>query len=238
MTLAEIVAALNAEIGDDKAKAKEAARLLRSDSKSVAQLLINVGAGQKSGETQTKVSQLEQERDELRDKLEATEQEYTEFKTRTPDAAAIEARLNTKWGAKVQAKEDEVKATRDTLRKALGGGTMQKVVSRLVTKYGIDEDYAREVLAQRHADRIAVGDDARIGVLQLGEATEYDAATEDEKIDALAADIRKTVPPKFVNTNADSGSGVRNGAGGAVVAKTVEQLAADMRATGRYRGTL
>jgi hypothetical protein len=235
MELSEIIAAINAHVAGDKAKAKELAKELRANSKDVAQLLINVGAGQKSGETQTKVSQLEAERDDLKEHLEQLTTEYTEFKTRTPDAAAIETRLNTKWGAKLQAKDDEVKATRDTLRKALGGGTMQKVVARLVTKYGVDDDYAREVLAQRHADRIAVGDDAKVGVLQLGETVEYDAATEDEKIDALAADIRKTVPPKFVNTNADTGAGIRGGVGGAVV-KTVEQIAQQKRNDPAFSG--
>lgn len=236
MELSELIASINSFVGGDKAKAKEVAKALRDNAKDVSQLLINVGAGQKSGEVGGKVTALEKERDEWKAKAEEVEQEFTEFKAKTPDVATVEARERAKWEPKVKAKDEEVKATKETLRKALGGGTMQKVVAHLVAKLGVDDDYAREVLAARYADRIAVGDDGRIGVLQVGETSEYDAVTEDEKVAALAADIRKTVPPKFVNTNADSGAGVRGGSGGGTGLKTVEQIRKEKQQDSAFAG--
>lgn len=214
MELSEIIAALNTHVGGDKAKAKEVAKALRADAKDVAQQLINVGAGQKAGETQTKVSQLEQERDELKEKLETTEREFAEHKSKTPDVATVEARERAKWEQKVKAKDDELKAAREQYKGAVGKGGRAKFTRELIA-LGVDPEYAETVAAAKYGDRFVASDEGTLGVLQLGETTEYDAADEDGKIKALAADVRKIVPPRFINTNADSGAGVgRQGSGG------------------------
>jgi hypothetical protein len=229
MEISDVVKAVNEFVGGDKAKAKEIAKALRSDAKDVAQLLINVGAGQKSGEVQGKVETLEKERDDLKEQLETVTTEFQEFKTRTPDVATVEARERAKWEPKVKAKDEELKAAREQFRGAVGKGAVAKFTRELIG-LGVDPEYAQEVAATRYRDRLAPKDDGSLGVFQLGETVEYDAPDEDAKIKALAADVRKLVKPQWINTNADSGAGVRNGGGGSIT-QTEEQLAASMRAS-------
>jgi hypothetical protein len=209
MTLAEIIAALKAEVGDDSGKIKEAAKLLRDDVKDVAQKLINVGAGQKSGDADKKIAAAEKERDEWKEKAETTEQEFAEFKSKTPDVATVEARERAKWEQKVKAKDDELKAAREQFKGAVGKGGRAKFTRELIA-LGVDPEYAESVAAAKYGDRLNPKDDGVLAVYQLGETTEYDAPDEDAKIKALAADVRKLVSPKFINTNADSGGGANN----------------------------
>lgn len=213
MELADLVKAVNDFVGGDKAKAKDVAKALRSDSKDVAQLLINVGAGQKSGETQAKVTDLETKLRETEEKLAEVTSEFAEHKAKTPDVATVEARERAKWEPKVKAKEDELKAARETTKNVLKRGAVARFTRELI-KAGVDPEYAQEVAANKYGDRFDPKDDGTLGVLQVGEAIEYDAADEDSKIAALAADVRKGIAPRWILTNADSGAGVRNGGGG------------------------
>lgn len=212
MEIAELISEINKHIAGDKAKAKELAKAMRSDAKDVAQLLINVGAGQKSGETQSKVTDLETKLRETTEKLEETERDFTEFKSKTPDVATIEARERAKWEPKVKAKDDELKAAREQFKGAVGRGGRVKFTRELIA-LGADPEYAEQVAAQKYGDRLNPKDDGSLGVFQIGEQVEYDG-DEDAKIKALAADAYKTVPAKFRLTNADSGAGVRSGGGG------------------------
>lgn len=240
MEPAEIIAEINKHVAGDKAKAKEFARALRSDAKDVSQLLINVGAGQKSGEVGTKVTELETKLRETTEKLEETEREFTEFKTKTPDATAIEAREKAKWEPKITKERERADTATTQLRDERKKLAVARFVSLLSTPDDsgtrIDPQWAEKVVAAEHGDRFVIKDDGTLGVLQPGETTEYDADTLDKKIAALAKDARKAVPSAYVLTGADSGSGVRGGGGGGVGLKTVEQIRKEKEQNSAFSG--
>lgn len=241
MEISEIITSINSFVGGDKAKAKDVAKALRADAKDVAQLLINVGAGQKSGETQTKVSTLEQERDEWKEKAETTEQEFAEFKSKTPDVKAIEDRLNaTHAKALTKERERADKATTD-LRDERKKLAVSKFVSLLTTADDsgtrIEPQWAEKVVAAELNDRFVIKEDGTLGVLQPGEAVEYDADTLDKKIAALAKDARKTVASTYVLTGSDSGAGARGGGGGGGTGlKTPEQIRKEKEQNSAFAG--
>ena len=148
----------------------------------------------------------------MKEKLETTEREFHEFKSKTPDVATVEARERAKWEPKVKAKDDELKAAREQFRKAVGGSGRAKFTRELIA-LGADPEYAEQVAAAKYGDRLDPKDDGSLAVFQLGEQVEYDG-DEESKIKALAADVFKQVPPKFRLTNADSGAGVGSGGRG------------------------
>lgn len=231
MEPSEIIAAINAHVGGDKAKAKEFAKDMRANAPAAAQALMNAGASVKERDLDGRLRTLEKERDDALKELEDVTTEFSEHKSKTPDVATMEARERAKWEPKVKERDEKLKQKDETLRNALKRVSLTKLEAEAV-KIGVDPDYAKEVLRTRYADRVTVADDGTIGVLQLGETAEYDAPSEDEKIAALAADIRKAVPSKFINTNADTGAGIRGGSGGAIGLKTVEQIRQEKRDTG------
>lgn len=230
----EIIAAINAHIDGDKQKAKDFAKAMRANAPVAAQALMNAGASVKERDLDGKFKTLETDRDEWKEKAEALEQEFAEFKTKTPDAAAIEARERQKWEPKVTKERERAEQAATALRDERKKLAVSQFVTLLTTPdergARVEPKWAQRVVAQEYADRFVVKEDGTLGVLQIGETTEYDGETLEQKVAALAKDARKTVDSGFVLTGADSGSGVRNGGGGTVV-KTEAQLAAEMRAS-------
>ena len=239
MELSEILKELAAYVGDDKAKAKEVREAMRASdggSKLVAQSLIDVGQGGKAAELQGKITKLEGELATATESLAERDTEIETLKAKVPDAAKIEADLKEKHQKKLDDLKGQLKAKDETLRGALKRGSLAKLVSQLSTKHGVDPEYAQEVLAAKYGANVDVQDDGSVVVKGL-DGLPIDGATEDERIAALAGEVRKGVNPRYVLTNADSGAGVRGGNGGSVMV-TEEQLAAQMRATGKYRGVI
>jgi hypothetical protein len=228
MDLPEIITALNAYVASDKAKAKEVAKALRSDARDVAQALINVGAGQKAGEIGSKVDELQQQVTDLTGQLEAKETELTDLKAKTPDAAVLEESAKKKWEPKVKAATERAETAEQRARslvKEVAKGKFRALLKQ-PNEQGlkVDDGWADRVVAAEFDDRFKVNDDHSLTILQPGETTAYDGDTEDERIAALAKDARKSVPSAYLVSNADGGSGVRNGGGGSVGLKTQQQI--------------
>jgi uncharacterized membrane protein YqiK len=228
MELPEIIAALNAYVGTDKAKAKEVAKSLRADARDVAQHLINVGAGQKAGEVGGKVDELASKVSELTEQLEAKDEEIAKMRSSAPDVAA-QVDAERKKGESKAAKERERAEAAETRATALAKQVAKdKIIARLTTPNELgqraDREYAELIAAAKLDDRVVVKADGSIDVLQIGESTAYDGETLDQKIDALVKDFRPSIPASFLLTNADSGAGVRSGGGAGVGLKTLEQI--------------
>lgn len=236
MTVEEILAALATEVGTDKAKAKDVAKQLRATVPALGQELLNTGAAIAKRDSTTATATLTKERDDALADAQALRTEFDEFKTKTPDAAAIETRAAEKYGKRIKTLEESAAAKDQKVKGALARVTRERLIAQLIAG-GTDPDYAREVLGARHADRIVVDDEGAVRVLQLGGADPYDADTEDAAVVLLAADVGKTVPAKFVLTNADSGGGT-GGRNGGTTGFTEAQLAERKRATGMYRGVV
>jgi len=229
MDQADIISAINALVGTDKAKVKEFAKALRAESRDVAQALINVGAGQKAGEMTGKVGELEEKVKELEGQLEAKDTEITDLRSKTPDAAQLEETAKKRWEPKVKAATERAEQAETRAREAIRRSARQKFVAALTApdEQGmyVEPQWAEKVVAAEYDDRLIAKPDFSLGVLQPGENTEYDGDTDEARIAALARDARRTVPSTYVLSRADAGAGIRGGGGNASVGlKTPDQI--------------
>jgi len=226
MTLDEILVAIAAFVGGDPDKAKEVAKKMRehADTRDVAQELVQYGAGKKKGQLDGDIATLTRQLETTKQELEELQTAFDDFKAKTPDVAKVEQELTAKHTRKLQEKDAQLAAKDQTLKGALTRGARERLVTLLSTEHKVDPEYAREVMASKYADRFVVGDDGRISVLQPGSTDSYDADTDDAAVALLAAQVAKTAPAKFVNTNADRGAGSRSGQGGGSTQKTAEEV--------------
>lgn len=208
MTLDEILAALAEHVGDDKAKGSEAANAIREKVKPVAQHLINVGGALKKEEAKGQIAELKASVETLTQERDEATEALTAANATKPDVVKLEADLTTKWQKKVDDLKKQLGAKDESFKTALRRGSLAKLTAELV-KAGVDPDYAKEVMAAKYGGQFEVKDDGSV-VVKNGDGLEYDG-DEDAKVGAFAADLRKIVPPKFINTNADTGAGVGSG---------------------------
>lgn len=209
LTIDEIIAGINELAGDDKDKAKDVATAIRERAKPVGQHLINVGSALKKEEAKRDIDALKAANETLTTERDEAVAALGTANSTKPDVAKIEADWKAKHEKKVGELKEQLKAKDDTLRGALKKASVAKLVAQL-TNQGVDPDYAKEVLAGKHAGNIEVKDDGTV-LIKSPDGLEYDGADEDAKVAALAADARKGVAPKWILTNADSGAGVRSG---------------------------
>jgi hypothetical protein len=225
LTDQELFDAIN-ERAADAGKAKEFAKTLRAKCPAVAQPLIDVGAGKQKGEGQKELTELQAKITELTEQLEGKDRELKA----QPDVASIEEKASRKWEKKVR----DLEGQRDDAEKKFKGALTQiavdKAVALLITpnEQGLrtDREYAQLIAAAKLRDQIIPKEDGTIGVKQLGEESEYDGLTLDDKIQSLVKDYRAYVPATFQMSNADSGAGVRSGPGGVGMGpkKTLDQI--------------
>ena len=229
LTDQELFDAIN-ERASDSAKAKDFAKTLRAKCPSVAQPLIDVGAGQKSGEVKKDIADLQASVRDLTEQLEGKDRELAEVKSKQPDVAAIEDKASKRWQKRVNDLEAELDKSQSLYRKSTVQIGVDKAVAMLITpnEQGIrvDREYAELIAAEKLRPQIVPKEDGSIGVKQIGEESEYDAPTLDGKIAALVKDYRAYIPQTFQMSNADSGAGVRsNGGGGSAGGKkTLDQI--------------
>jgi hypothetical protein len=209
----EIFDAIN-EYASDSAKAKEFAKTLCAKCPSVAQPLIDVGAGKQKGEGQKEITELQGKIAELTEQLETKDRELKE----QPDIATIEEKAGKRWEKKVRDLEAQRDDAQGRYHKSLQQIAVDKAVALLITpnEQGLrtDREYAELIAAEKLRGQIVPKDDGTIGVKQIGEESEYDAPTLDAKIVALVKDFRAYIPATFQMSNADSGAGVRSGPSG------------------------
>lgn len=243
VTIEEAIEAVNAATGGDKAKVRDFVKKLRSDSPDVANYLITSGKNQRDGEVQGDLQKLNARIAELEGELETSHSELTTLRSKTPDVAAVEESVKRKYEGKVRKAEQE----RDEVQRRFDGAQVQHAVdigiSGLITpnEQGIrvDPEYARLIAAARLREQMVPKPDGSVVVKQIGEETEYEGETLEQKVKALVKDFRAYIPPTFLVSNADSGAGVRNGTGGSGVApglKTQEQIIQAKRSNPAFSG--
>lgn len=211
LTLADLVTALNALPDEQHA---EAVRVLQNDGGAVVKAFRSkvfaagkTEGGKAGGATAEKLTAAEARVEEL-------ETQLAEAQAKVPDAAKLEERLTREWTRKVDAATRRAEAAEVALTKERGDG-FRTAFGTALRDLDVDPDYADEVLAGRYADRHVVEPDGTRRVRKPGEDTAYDADDVTAAVKLLAADVVKTVPPKFLLSNADSGGGVTNGGAGA-----------------------
>lgn len=234
-TPAEILAELNALDGDDFDKAVSA--LINDSGNVVAKArarMVKAGkaeAAKQMPELEQKLADAEEERDRLRADLEAAQ-------AKVPDIAAKEQQ----WKERLTAKEREWKAKLDekdsALTKTRRDVHLGKFIRTLVEEHKVDPDYASEVLTSRYADRFRFAEDGTPDVFKPGEESGYDAPSVEQKIALLAADVKKTVKPQFIQTDVDSGGGRGSHGAGGGGKPNPESLVEAKRQSGRYSGIL
>lgn len=235
-TLDEILAALAAEVGDDKAKAKEIAKALRAKVGPLAQVLIDVGAGKKKGEVDKDIERITKERDDAIGERDELTTELEELKKKTPNTQEIEAGVTKRFEKKIAEKDAKIAELSGSLTGERRATRMTRLARRLESEHRIDPEWTETALDAKYSDRLVFGEDGTAKVLQLGGTEAYDAESEDAAIEKLAADIAKKVPERFVLTGADSGGGVGNGTGnrGGSSAANRQKLIDEKRKSGEY----
>jgi hypothetical protein len=242
MEVTDIIAAINEHTGNDKAKAKDFAKVLRAGAPEVAQSLINIGGSQKATEVTGRIKELEATVKELTEAAEQKDQEITELRAKAPDAAAIEESTKRKYDVKLRKLEQE----RDDARKRHEDAVVQigidKAIAMMITPneqgVRVDREWAEQLGAMKLRAQFAPRPDGSLAVKQIGEESEYDG-TLDEKVAALVKDFRAYVPETFKFSNADGGAGIRNGTGAAGVApglKTQQQIIEQKRSNPAFAG--
>lgn len=211
MNLSEIIAAIGAYTGSDVAKHKEVARELRaaSETKPVAQLLINAGAGKKTGESQEKISGLEE-------RITALEDEKTELQQQVEAAKGKPDELRGEYERQLKGLKDKVSAAQQERDAERDGRRADRVVSqadRAAAKLAgrVDPDYLAEVVRAKLTGRIKVAETGLQFLDAEGVALDVD---ETEGPSALAEDVFKVVPEKFRLRPMNAGGG-SNGGGAA-----------------------
>lgn len=229
--LEELLGAIAAFVGADPTKAKELAKAMRGHDGAgiVAQELVAYGAGKKKGEMGTEVTRLTRELETAQGERDEALEALETLKAKTPDVQQVEQRLAEKHTKAIKQKDDLIAEKDRTLKGALVRSVSEKLVSVLVTKHRVDPDYAREVLAKKYHDRFTAGDDGSVAILQLGGTEPYDVDGEDAQVDALATAVAKTVPPRYVLSAADSGSGLRGAGGGTQHRRTPDEVKDEKR---------
>lgn len=208
-TAAELIAQLNALEGDE---ALAVSTLFQNDQGAVIKSARGrVAAGAKR-EGAAKLPEVQGKLEQALEKIAELELEKQELSSKAPDFAAKEQQWKDKLATKERELRQQLEAKDAALTTTRRDVLTEKFVERLVAE-GVNPKYARRVAAAEFADRFTFGTDGTPDVLKPGETSGYDAATVDEKVALLAADVRKTVDAEFIRTNVDTGGG-RGAAGG------------------------
>lgn len=223
MALPEILAELAAYVGDDPAKKKEVATALRKKARDdadplsehtetlngIAQVLLDAGAGKKSGETATKVAEKQAEIDRLTGELEAAQAEVETAKKAPTEQQAAWDREKAKLIARAEKAEGEL----DTEREGRTGDRVLTHAERVAghLKGRVDDDYLADVLAGRIAKRLRP---AETGIQFLGEDDEPLDGDEREAAKALAEHVFQAVPDKYRLRPMNAGGGASGGGEG------------------------
>jgi hypothetical protein len=219
MELPEILAAISTHVAGDKTKAKEVVDALRGNdgTKIVAQQLIDIGQGGKSGELQPKITKLESDLRTANETIAAREADIENLKnSKSPDRKAIEEELRGDFQKKIDA-EKKARAKAESDAKALRKKVAKDAFVGELTQPDeagtyVEKEWAQRVVAAEFDDRFDEAEDGTQRVLQIGSSLPYDGKLEDQ-IKALAKEARKGVPTRYQLTGADRGSGLSGNSG-------------------------
>ncbi len=213
MDLSELIAGLGAYASDPSTQ-KEVARALRAtaETKPIAQLLINAGAGKKTGESQQKLTELE-------DKIAALEDEKQELAQQIEAAQGKPNEQQAAWDrekVKLQAAKDKAEQERDAERVNRKGDAVNLARSRFLSALkGRVDPFGLDALERRFGDRFRPRDDlSGVDVLdEDGDPIEAPKGLSAE--DVLAESAFETVPAsnriRQMNVGGGSSGGGSNG---------------------------
>lgn len=204
----ELIAQLNALDGDERAAALT---LLANDGGGVVKEFRSkqFAAGKSEGGKSGKASA--EELTTAKTRIEELEAELADVKAKAPDVAKLEEGLKAKHAKELEKERQRVAALATENRTLKVEGPRAKLAKELggfVVEEWVDD------VAAKYADRISVDDDGARKILKPGETTEYEAASEDEKVKLLAGDIKKQLAPRYLRGQGESGGGVGGGNGG------------------------
>lgn len=159
--------------------------------------------------------QVEAERDDLKSKLEATNEKVAQLEEEKPDVQ----RMNREW----QEKFDTLKSTSETSITDLTAQLEQAEKNRALDEYErkliaahVDPAYARVKRVEAESDgRVTVegkGKDIKYVVLEKGKKIPLQATGEKTPIDVLVEEVTPSIDPKFFTENVDlNGSNSQRG---------------------------
>lgn len=165
--------------------------------------------GAKGGtEAAQKLADAEQRATDLQAKLD-------ELSASKPDVKALEETLNARWQKKLDAEKQRADTAVTTLRQREVALARAEFLAALTAPAEdgtrVDPEWAADVADARWGSRLAAREEGGVRVLQLDGDMEYDAPDTKAALRQLAADARRTVPARYVLTNADTGAGVTSG---------------------------
>jgi hypothetical protein len=227
-TLDELLTDIREFVGTDSTKANDLASALREREKTVAQPLINVGAKLSKKDLGTKITTLETQLAEAKDKLTETESEFAQFKERSPSLRDLEDNEKRKWEPRVKLEKeraDKAEQNAKTLRQQVFRDKFSSHLTRPdAAGTHVDNDpLIVRAIVEQYLDRYVQKDDGSEDVLQIDNDTPYDGRTTDDKIAALADAARRKVNAKYLITQTDNGGGVRNSNGNGIAAGLLTQ---------------
>lgn len=219
MTLAEILAALNAETDADAA-----VQALQADAGPIVKAFRSKMFAQGKKEGGKDLKTLTDERDALKATVEEKDTEIESLKAKTPDRDAIEAPLKAKIAKLEQTATEKDQATQARVRNLLRErdlGTFRQLLTgthpeagKLGITRALDPDYAAMLASQMEtAGRFRYNDKDELEVLD-DDGVPYPSDGKAPRSAPLAAALAKSAPDKWVMTKAQGGGGVGNQGGG------------------------
>lgn len=230
--LKELLAPIKAYMGEDEDKKTEVADGLHAELPGVAQVLIDKGAGLGKGELKKQMRDLKAELTATKEKLETAESDLEESRTKSPEevqnlqkkVTKLEGQLaeaTTKLGdEQTGRKQDRRDVSVERLINQLGGRVLPAAVKAIKAEYG---------------DRIRIGEDGAVEVLQLDSDAVYAPAKGQDAIELLAADVLKKLPAAWRVAGSDSGGGQGGGGGGGSTEVTTDKLVEEKLQGNAYR---
>lgn len=203
---------------EDKDK-DQVLKIIKDDIHPVFQDINDGGRTAANKANEKKVKELETARDEAQTKMEKAEADLAELNGKAPDAA----KLREKYEKDLKdAREDFGKkelALKNQLKDATKETQVEKLVDILERDYGVDRDYAQEVLVRKseHAERIQIGDDRKLTVLKKGTTDIPLVPPSDGKktlLHLLADDMVVGLDPKWKTSKVNRGSSTQGSGGG------------------------
>lgn len=237
MTLAEILAAVTEYVGGDKAKVKEVAQGLRdnADTKPIAQMLLNAGAGRKKGEVEAEVKPLQEEVRKLTEERDSLLEQLETAAAKPTEQQAVWDRDRKKL---TEAKERAEKE-RDDERAGRAGDAVEMSVTRFLGQLkGRVDDFGLDALHRRYRERFRTAKAAESGGLRVevldaeGDPIEPPKGKTVEEV--LADEAFEAVPAANRIRSANAGGGAGNGSPPTQKVSR-EELEERKAATGQYR---
>lgn len=236
--LVELLAPLEQYAGDSKEKAREVALALldKAETKPIAEVLLKRGLGKRTAAAEEAAVSLQSEITALKDQLAEAKAEAEELRSNQPNWQRRIEEAERKWASKVETAEQRAAAERQARLDERVAIERQRFLAkmRLGQEGGVEEDWGRDVLPARFADRFRPDPESgKVRVLEIGESDTYYDPADGDPVDQLARDAMAQVPAKYRILGDPDGGGGTQGNGKAD--KALAQVRDTKARTGLYQ---